>query len=74
MTYIVSEDAKITGKWIQLTSRSVNTMEVSQSVSVVNQTAVLFDIRSRHTMTTLHRQRIDKFHFLLLLKIKVVLY
>ena len=40
MTYIVSEDAKVTGKWIQLISWSVDTMEVSQSVSVLNQTAV----------------------------------
>ena len=40
MTYIVSEDAKITGKWIQLISRSVDIMEVSQSVSVLTQTAV----------------------------------
>ena len=40
MTYIVSEDAQITGKWIQLISRSVDIMEVSQSVSVLNLTAV----------------------------------
>ena len=40
MTYLVSEDAKITGKWIQLLSRSVDIMEVSQSVSVLNQIAV----------------------------------
>ena len=74
MTYIVSEDAKITGKWIQLMSRSVDIMDVSQSVSVLNQTSVLFDIRSKYMMTTSHRRRIDKFHFLLLLKIEVVLY
>ena len=39
MTYIVTEDVKITGKWIQLISRSVDIMEVRQSVSVLNLTA-----------------------------------
>ena len=37
----------------------LDTIVVSQSVSVLNQTAVLFDIRSRYMMTTSHRQRID---------------
>ena len=40
MTYIVTEDVKITGKWIQLISQSVDIIEVSQSVSDRNQTAV----------------------------------
>ena len=40
MTYIISPDEKLTGNRIQFISRSVNIMEVSQSVSVLNQTAV----------------------------------
>ena len=40
MTYIVSKEAKMTGKWIQLISRSIDIMKVSQSVSVLSQSAV----------------------------------
>ena len=74
MIYIVSEYAQITGKWIQLISRSVNIMVVSQSVSVLNQTAVCFLHPVKIYDDDKHRQRIDKFYFLLLLKIQVGLY
>ena len=78
MAYIVSE-VKSSWKWIQLITRSVDIMEqptsqqASQSLSLSRQ-QFLFDIQSRYMMMISYRQRINKLHFLLLLKIDAVLY
>ena len=47
MTYIVSEDTKISGKWFQLISRSVDlkAQPVSQSASL----SVSLSVLDRHT-------------------------